>query len=65
MAMVAFWCGNPSFSVFRLVDVVNLTYTIYTKESKGTGANVHRILEFRKFIREKSGKNQGILFPDL
>ena len=45
--MVAFWCGNPSFSVSRLVAVVIFTYT--------------RIMEFWKFMKEKSEKNQGVL----
>ena len=58
--MVFFRCGNPTF--FHLPLVVNLTYAIYTKQSKGSGTNVHCIMEFRKIIREKSGKNQGILF---
>ena len=40
--MVTFWCGNPSLSVSRLVAVVNLIYTC--------------IMEFLKFIREKSGE---------
>ena len=57
-----FWYGNPSFSPSRLVAAVDLTYTsiIYTKhakESKGSSANVHCIMEFRKFSREKSGEN--------
>ena len=47
-----FVCGNPSFSVSCLVAAVNLTWTIYAKESKGKKG-------------EKSGKIQGILFHEI
>ena len=35
----------------------------FWQKSKGSDANVYCIMEFRKFIGEKSGKNQGIVFP--
>ena len=40
----------PPFS--SLVAVVNLTYTIYTKESRRSDADVHCIMGFLKLTRE-------------
>ena len=37
--------------------------TLKTWELKGSGTNVHYIMEFRKIIRERSGGIHGILFP--
>ena len=45
-----FWRGNLSVSVTCLVAVVNLTYIIYTKESKGSGANVHSSWNFENSL---------------
>ena len=60
LAMVAFRCGNPFLSLAWWLWCMYLTYNIYTKESTGSGTNVHCIMEFRKIHQ---GNNQGILFP--
>ena len=44
---------------------LGLLYTISTKESKGSGAYVNCIMEFREFIRDKVRRKSGQMLGTL
>ena len=54
--MVAFWCGNTSFFVSRLVAVVNLTYMPSTLKSQ---KRVALMLTASWNFENSSGKSKG------